>query len=308
MAARARIGVDLGGTKIAITALGDADAELFARRRPTPRGDYEASLALIADLVAEAEQHLDCAGLASVGVAMPGSLSPVSGRVQNANSTWLNGRALDADLAGVLGRPVRFANDANCLALSEAADGAGKGARSVFGVIIGTGCGGGLVYRGRLIDGPRGNAGEWGHNPLPWAEPSEIPGPECWCGLRGCMETWISGPALHRDFLAGGGDAARAATGEDIAARADEGDAVANAALARHASRVARGLAMVVNIFDPEVIVLGGGLSRLAHLYTDLPPLMRPFIFADDRDVAIRPPKHGDASGGRGAARLWDAD
>lgn len=306
MAPRVRLGVDLGGTKIAITALGEADDELFARRRPTPRGEYEASLELIGELVAEAERQLDCAGAASVGVAMPGSISPASGRVQNANSTWLNGRALDADLAAQLKRPVRFANDANCLALSEAADGAGRGARSVFGVILGTGCGGGLVHGGRLIDGPRGIAGEWGHNPLPWPEPPEIPGPECWCGLRGCMEVWVSGPALHRDYLACGGEVARAATGEAVSALAGEGDVVAAAALARHSSRLARGLAMVVNIFDPEVIVLGGGLSRLAHLYAELPLLMRPFIFADHREIAVRAPLHGDASGARGAARLWD--
>ena len=301
-----RIGIDLGGTKIAIAALGETGAELFARRTPTPRGDYHASIAIIGALVGEAERHLGCGGRASIGVAMPGSLSPVSGRVQNANSTWLNGKSLDADIGAHLGRPVRFANDANCLALSEAADGAGEGARSVFGVILGTGCGGALVHKGRLIDGPRGIAGEWGHNPLPWPEAGEMPGPACWCGLAGCMETWISGPGLYDDYLAGGGMVAAASSAEQVAILARNGDAAAEAALARHASRLARGLASVVNIFDPEIIVLGGGLSNLPHLYEEVPALMRPFIFADDRRVLIRPPKHGDASGVRGAARLWD--
>lgn len=301
-----RIGIDLGGTKIAVAALGPGGEELFARRMPTPRGDYAASIAVMGTLVADAENNLGCSGRASIGVAMPGSMSPISGRVQNANSTWLNGVALDADLTAHLGRPVRLANDANCLALSEAADGAGEGAQSVFGVILGTGCGGGLVHAGQLIDGPRGICGEWGHNPLPWPEPSEVPGPTCWCGLAGCMEVWVSGPALYNDYLAGGGIEAAAASAEEVARLAHDGDATAAAALTRHASRLARGLATVVNIFDPDIIVLGGGLSNLPHLYSEVPELMRPFIFADDRRVLIRPPKHGDASGVRGAARLWD--
>ena len=301
-----RIGIDLGGTKIAISVLGESGEELFVRRMATPRGDYHAFIAVIGGLVAEAERHLDCAGRASVGVAMPGSISPVSGRVQNANSTWLNGKSLDADISAHLGRPVRFANDANCLALSEAADGAGEGARSVFAVILGTGCGGALVHEGRLIDGPRGIGGEWGHNPLPWPQPNEMPGPACWCGLAGCMEIWVSGPGLYDDYLAGGGIASVVTSAEQVAGLARNGDAAAGAALARHASRLARGLASVVNILDPEVIVLGGGLSQLPHLYEQVPGLMRPFIFADDRRVLIRPPKHGDASGVRGAARLWD--
>jgi fructokinase len=301
-----RIGIDLGGTKIAIVALDEADAEVFSRRIATPRGDYHASIAAIGALVAETEQMLGCTGAASVGVAMPGSMSPATGRVQNANSTWLNGQRLDADLAVALGRPVRTVNDANCLALSEAADGAGKGARSVLGVILGTGCGSGLVFDGRVIDGPRGTGGEWGHNPLPWPEPAELPGPACWCGLAGCMEVWVSGPALHNDYLANGGDAGLASTGEEVSVQAERGDGAARAALERHASRLARGLAVVTNIFDPEVIVLGGGLSRMSHLYEVLPGLMAPYLFADDRRVTIRPPVHGDASGGRGAARLWD--
>jgi fructokinase len=301
-----RIGVDLGGTKIAIAALDDTGAERLARRVPTPRGDYEATIAAIAALISAAEADLGCDGQASIGIAMPGSISPATGKVQNANSTWLNGRSFDSDLTARLGRPVRLANDANCFALSEAADGAGRGARSVFGVILGTGCGGGLVHDGRLIDGPRGIGGEWGHNPLPWPDADDRPPPQCWCGLSGCMETWVSGPALYRDYLAGGGDARLAADAVAVARRAEDGDECARGALCRHASRLARGLAMIVNVFDPEIIVLGGGLSRTSRLYELLPELMRPFIFADSRDVNIRPPVHGDASGVRGAARLWD--
>ena len=301
-----RIGIDLGGTKIAIVALDEADAEIFVRRIATPRGDYHASIAAIGALVAEAEHTLGCAGAASIGVAMPGSMSPATGRVQNANSTWLNGQHLDADLAAALGRPVRIVNDANCLALSEAADGAGRGARSVFGVILGTGCGAGLVHDGRIVDGPRGIGGEWGHNPLPWPEAGELPGPACWCGLTGCMEAWVSGPALYSDYLAHGGDAGLTATGEEVSLPGGARRRDGRAALERHASRLARGLAVVINIFDPEVIVLGGGLSRMGHLYETLPGLMAPYLFADDRTVIIRPPVHGDASGGRGAARLWD--
>jgi fructokinase len=301
-----RIGIDLGGTKIAILALSDTGDEILEQRVPTPRHDYDATIAAIGQLITEAEADLGCTGHASIGLAMPGSISPASGRIQNANSTWLNGRPFDADLCSRLGRPVRLANDANCFALSEAADGAARGARSVFGVILGTGCGGGLVYEGRLIDGPRGIGGEWGHNPLPWPQAQDLPGPHCWCGLQGCMETWVSGPALYQDYLAGGGSAEAAGDAMDVGQSAAEGDSAAKAALDRHASRLARGLAAIVNLFDPEIIVLGGGLSRMAHLYAALPSLMERFIFADAPKVTIRPPLHGDASGARGAARLWD--
>jgi fructokinase len=307
MSRRLRIGVDLGGTKIAITALDEGDAELAAHRIPTPRGDYGATLAAIAALVAEVEAALDRAEPGSIGIAMPGSISPATGLVQNANSTWLNGRPFRADLSARLGRPVRLANDANCFALSEAADGAAREARSVFGVILGTGCGGGLVYEGRIIDGPRGIGGEWGHNPLPWPDARDQPAPSCWCGLRGCMESWVSGPALYRDYLAKSGDAHLASDALGVVHRAEAGNEAALATLDRHASRLARGLAMVVNIFDPEIIVLGGGLSQIERLYAVLPALMAPFIFADHREVTIRPPAHGAASGARGAARLWDA-
>lgn len=301
-----RIGIDLGGTKTAIVVLDRDGREALVHRVATRAGDYAATLDTIARLVAEAEARLGCAGEASIGVGMPGSISPHSSKVQNANSTWLNGRDFAADLPARLGRPVRFSNDANCFALSEAADGAGQGARSVFGVIIGTGCGAGLVFGGRLIDGPRGCAGEWGHNALPWPDADDEPQPQCWCGLKGCMETWVSGPALHRDYLARGGDGAAASDALAVARLAEAGDAPAMGALDRHASRLARGLAMIVNIFDPEIIVLGGGLSNLAGLYDRLPGLIAPYIFADDRRVTIRPPVHGDASGVRGAARLWD--
>jgi fructokinase len=233
---------------------------------------------------------------------MPGSLSPASGLVQNANSTWLNGRPFGRDLEAHLSRPVRLANDANCFALSEAVDGAGAGARSVLGVILGTGCGGGLVYDGALIDGPRGIGGEWGHNPLPWPRGDEHPGPACWCGRTGCMETWVSGPGLEADHARATGECLAA---DAIAARATAGDAKARATLDRHASRLARGLATVVNVFDPEVIVLGGGLSKLTYLYSVVPPLAAPYVFSEEKAIDIRPPRWGDASGVRGAARLW---
>lgn len=306
MARRTRIGIDLGGTKTAIVALDPSGTEIYARRIATQRGDYMASMKDVAALVHEAEAQIGCVGEASVGVGTPGSISPATGRVHNANSVWLNGRAIDADLEALLGRRLRFANDANCFALSEAADGAGQGAPSVFGVILGTGCGAGLVIERRLINGPLGITGEWGHNPLPWPQPQECPGPNCWCGLNGCLETWISGPALHADYLRHCGDAALAPTAGDLAELASAGDAAAAGAFERHASRLGRGLASVVNLIDPHVIVLGGGLSQLAHLYERLPDLITRFVFADRPQVTIRPPVHGDASGVRGAARLWD--
>jgi fructokinase len=300
------IGIDLGGTKIEGVLLGEDGAELSRIRQAAPRGDYMATVEALGDLVVALE---GAAGRAlrngsSVGIGMPGSVSPRTGLVQGANSTWLNGRPLGRDLEARLGRPVRLANDANCFALSEAVDGAGQGARSVFGVIIGTGCGGGLVYAGHLIDGPNAVGGEWGHNPLPWARPDEFPGPLCWCGRHGCMETWVSGPGLAADHLRATG---RNFDAESIAALAAEGDAAALASLDRHADRLARGLAHVVNLFDPEVIVLGGGLSQMAHLYRDVPARARPWIFAADPHVDIRPPRWGDASGVRGAAWLWRA-
>ena len=300
-----RIGIDLGGTKIEGVVLGVDGGVLARLRRPSPRGDYAATLEAIAGMVGDLEQEAGAA--VSVGVGLPGSISPrptSAGKrlVQGANSTWLNGRALGADLEARLGRPVRLANDANCFALSEAVDGTGAGARSVFGVILGTGCGGGLVLDGRLIDGPNAIGGEWGHNPLPWASADEHPGQMCWCGRHGCIETWVSGPAMAADHARSTGMSLDA---EEIATRAAAGDAAAAATLERHADRLARGLAHVINIFDPEVIVLGGGLSKLEHLYRDLPLRAARWVFAAEPSIVVRPPRWGDASGVRGAAWLW---
>jgi fructokinase len=297
-----RIGIDLGGTKIEAIALDDTGATLARRRLDTPRDDYPGTLRAIAALVAAMESETGARG--SVGVGTPGSLSPFTGRMRNANSTWLNDRPLDRDLATALGRAVRLANDADCFALSEATDGAAAGARSVFGVIIGTGTGAGVVIHGRLLAGPNAIAGEWGHNPLPWPEPAELPGPKCYCGKRGCIETFASGPGLAADFARVGG---RDLTVVEIAAAAEAGDPEAKAALARHADRLARGLASVVNVLDPEVIVLGGGLSNLAHLYEVIPPLLGRWLFSDGVATRLVPPLHGDSSGVRGAAWLWAA-
>jgi fructokinase len=295
-----RIGIDVGGSKIAGIALRPGDEAAAEYRIAAPRDDYPASVQAVGQVIDRLERDVGASG--TIGIGIPGSLCPDTRLVQNANSTWLNGRSLQTDLEARLGRPVRLANDANCFALSEAADGAGAGARSLFGVIIGTGCGGGLVFSNSLLDGPRGIGGEWGHNPLPWASADEHPGPACWCGRTGCIETWISGPALEADHAMHAGFQIGS---KEIAARASQGDVAARAALSRHASRLARGLAHVVNIFDPEVIVLGGGLSQLEHLYQVLPALMAPFIFAASPQVTIRRPRWGDASGVRGAARLW---
>lgn len=302
-ASSSRIGIDLGGTKIEGLVLDAAGTERARRRIPAPRGDYGATLDAICGLVDWLEQQAGTVHLA-IGIGIPGSVSRRTGLVHNANSTWLNGKPLDTDLSVRLGRTVRIANDANCFALSEASDGAGANADSVFGVILGTGCGGALVHQGRLIDGPLGIGGEWGHNPLPWATADEHPGPGCWCGRKGCMESWISGPALAQDHARVTG---ATLTAEQIATAAEAGDESARDTLQRHTSRLARGLAMIVNVFDPDVIVLGGGLSKLAHLYTDLPGLMFAHIFADAPAVDIRPPKWGDASGVRGAAWLAGA-
>ena len=290
-----RIGIDLGGTKIEVVTLDAAGQILLRRRMPTPP-DYPGVIAAIAELVAGAEATLGQSG--TVGVGIPGSLSPETGLVRGANSTWLNGGRLDADLALALGRPVRLSNDANCLALSEAADGAGAGAASVFAVILGTGVGGGVVIGGRLLEGFNRIGGEWGHNPLPWMRAEEFPGPGCWCGQQGCIETFLSGPALAADA---DGPGARDASG--LVTRKD---AAAAAALARHAERLARALAAVVNLLDPEVIVLGGGLSNMAHLYVELPRLLPRHVFSDVVRTRILPALHGDSSGVLGAARLWD--
>jgi fructokinase len=297
-----RIGVDLGGTKIEALALDRDGRERGRRRVPTPRGRYGATLAAITTLVEGLER--ESGEPARVGVGMPGALSPATGLVKNANSVWLNGRPLRQDLERLLHRPLRFANDANCFALSEARDGAGESAPVVFGAILGTGTGGGVVVHGRVLGGPNAVAGEWGHNPLPWPRPGEWPGPACYCGRTGCIETYLSGPGISRDH--------REATGEDldaaaIAARAADGDRACEATLARHEERLARALATVVNLLDPDVIVLGGGLSNLGRLYRGVPERWGAWVFSDRVDTALRPPKHGDASGVRGAAWLWDA-
>ena len=298
-----RVGVDLGGTKIEAIALG-RDGALRARRRvSTPRGDYEASLRAIAALVTDLEKVEG--RTATVGVGMPGALSPATGLVKNANSVWLNGRALAEDLARVLPRPLRFANDANCFALSEAVDGAAAGARVVFGVIVGTGTGGGVVLDGRVWTGPNAIAGEWGHNPLPWPHDDERPGPPCYCGLAGCIETYLSGPGLARDHSAVTGEALEP---DAIVSRAAAGDAGAEASLQRYEDRMARALASVINVLDPDVIVLGGGLSNLQRLYESLPRLWPRYVFSDRVDTRLVPPKHGDSSGVRGAAWLWPPD
>jgi fructokinase len=296
-----RLGIDLGGTKIAGVALAPGGTKVAEHRMPAPRHDYAATLEAIGEMVARLEK--DSGGRGSLGIGMPGSAAPVDGLVQNANSSWLNGRPFGRDLEARLGRPVRLANDANCFALSEAADGAGAGAPSVLGVILGTGCGGGLVFRGDLmIDGPLGIGGEWGHNPLPWATPDESPGPRCWCGRHGCLETWVSGPGLEADHAHTTGERL---SGAEIAGRAARGDASARATLDRHTGRLARGLAHVINIIDPHIVVLGGGLSSLPHLYAELPDRIAPHLFAAHPRVTIKPPRWGDASGVRGAAWLW---
>ena len=293
-----KLGIDLGGTKTEIVALGDDGAVLLRERRASP-ADYEGVLATIAGLVAEAEARLGARG--SIGIGIPGSLSPVTGLVRNANSQALNGRALKQDLETRLGRALRISNDANCLAMSEAADGAGAGYHTVFAVIIGTGVGAGIVSGGRILDGPNGTGGEWGHVPLPWINPEEFPGPRCWCGQLGCLETFLSGPALAADA-----DGPGARDASSLPARAASGDQRAAEALARHADRLARALAMIANILDPDVIVLGGGLSNMAHLYRDLPGLMARHGFGDVARTPVVQAKHGDSSGVFGAARLWD--
>ncbi|AGH73152.1 fructokinase [Edwardsiella piscicida] len=300
-----RIGIDLGGTKIEVQALGDRGETLFRRRVATPRHDYAATLAAIVQLVADAEAH--CGERASVGVGIPGTLSPFSGRVKNANSTWLNGSTLDADLSALLKRTVRLANDANCLAVSEATDGAAAGARVVFAVIIGTGCGAGIALDGRVHAGGNGIAGEWGHNPLPWqddAERAASAAQPCYCGKQGCIETFVSGSGFCADYRRHGG---AALDGAQIMARADAGDASALAAIARYEQRLARSLAQTINTLDPDVIVLGGGMSNVSRLYRTLPDLITPWVFGGECRTPIRPAQHGDASGVRGAAWLWPA-
>lgn len=294
-----RIGIDLGGTKTEAVALAADGAELARRRVPTPR-DYEGSLRAIAGLVAWLEREAGATG--TVGVGIPGAISPATGLVKNANSTWLIGRPLREDLAARLGRPVRVMNDANCFALSEATDGAGAGAAVVFGVILGTGVGGGIVVRGECLQGPNLIAGEWGHNPLPWPADDERPGPPCYCGKRGCIETFLSGPGLERDHARHTGQPLGT---RELARRAAAGDPAARASLARYHDRLARGLAGVVNLLDPDVVVLGGGMSNLPGLAEAVSGLLPRYVFSDQVATRVLENVHGDSSGVRGAAWLW---
>jgi fructokinase len=297
-----RIGIDLGGTKIEGIALADDGRELDRRRIAAPRGSYDDTIGAIVALVGAIEAAAGERG--SIGIGIPGAISPATGLIKNANSTWLIGHPLDQDLARALERPVRLANDANCFALSEATDGAAANASIVFGVIIGTGTGGGVVIDGRIIAGANAIAGEWGHNPLPAPADDERPGPPCYCGRSGCIETFLSGPALARDYAALGGDDVAA---DAVAARADAGDARAAAALDRYVRRFARAIASVINVIDPDVIVLGGGLSNIERLYRRVPALWAPHVFSDRVVTTLVRARHGDASGVRGAAWLWPA-
>ena len=297
-----RLGVDLGGTKIEIVALGSEGAELLRRRVATPQNDYDATLAAVAQLVLDAEHELRVVvGSSRVGIGTPGSISRATGRLRGCNSVCLNGRPIREDLEQRVGRAIRVTNDANCFALSEASDGAGQGAAVVFGAILGTGVGAGIVVNGRLLDGPNAIAGEWGHNPLPWPRDDERPGAVCFCGRAGCIETWVAGPATVRDHLQSTGDAR---TTVEIVSGAAAGDAACQATLARYEDRLARALAHVVNVLDPDVIVLGGGMSNIARLYSNVPELMRPWVFSDRIDTRLVKNVHGDSSGVRGAAWL----
>jgi fructokinase len=308
MPAGLRIGIDLGGTKTEGIVLDELGREAHWLRVQSPRHDYEATLQTIADLVAALAQNTHVSPYAPVGIGTPGAISPATGVIKNANSTWLNGRPLLTDLERVLERPVRIANDADCFALSEATDGAAAGAETVFGVIVGTGTGGAIVINRRLVSGPNAIAGEWGHNMLPWPRDDEWPGPPCYCGRTACIETFLSGPGLERDYTTATGTLhadGRALTALEICRLAEQGDPQADAAVARYEHRMARGLASVINILDPHVIVLGGGMSNVKRLYENVPRLWQEFVFSDRVDTRLVPPIHGDSSGVRGAARLW---
>ena len=298
-----RIGIDLGGTKTEILALDSAGVARLRRRVGTPHGNYHATLDMLTALVGDAERELGIApGSASVGIGTPGSVSRATSLLRGSNSVCLNGQPIQRDLEIRLGRPVRLTNDANCFALSEAVDGAGAGADVVFGAILGTGVGSGIVVHGRVLDGPNGIAGEWGHNPLPWPRDDERPGPSCFCGRSGCIETFLSGPGLARDFETRTGESA---TPQDIVDRAAAGDAGCDAALKRYEERLARALAHVINVLDPDVIVLGGGMSNVTRLYARVPELWKPWVFSDRVDTRLVRHTHGDSSGVRGAAWLW---
>ena len=303
IAAEMRIGIDLGGSKIEGIAIADDGSERLRRRIVAPRGNYEETIAAVAGLVDVIEGQTGARG--TLGIGIPGTISPATGLIKNSNSTWLNGRPLAEDLSRRLDRPIRFANDANCFALSEATDGAASGAAIVFGVIVGTGTGGGVVIGRQVLVGANAIGGEWGHNPLPGAHGVESPGPACYCGRSGCIEQFLSGPALARDY-GNGGEAN--VTAEEVAARAAAGEAQADAALTRYEERMARALGSVINLIDPDVIVLGGGLSNIERLYDRVPKLWSRYIFSDSVVTRLVRAKHGDSSGVRGAAWLWNED
>jgi fructokinase len=298
-----RIGVDLGGTKIEAAAVDAAGGVHLRRRRPTPAGDYAATIAAIAALVGAVEVRIGAR--LPVGIGMPGAISPATGLVKNANSTWLIGRPLRADLERVLDRRVRVENDANCFTLSESVDGAAAGSGSVFGVILGTGVGGGIAIGGRIVGGANAIAGEWGHNPLPWPAPEEVPGPKCYCGRSGCVETFLSGPGLAADHRRRSG---QRLSPRGVVRRAASGEPDCRATLRRYLERLARGLAGVINIVDPEAIVLGGGLSAIDAIYEEVPALWAPYVFSDRIATRLLRPLHGASSGVRGAAWLWRPD
>ncbi|MEX0446388.1 fructokinase [Xenorhabdus sp. SGI246] len=298
-----RIGIDLGGTKIEVIALGDQGEELFRKRVDTPRNGYQQTLAAIAGLIADAEQATGQKG--TIGIGIPGAISPFTGKVKNANSVWLNGQVLDKDISAFLGREVRVANDANCLAVSEATDGAAAGMPMVFAVIIGTGCGSGLVFDGKVHAGGNGLTGEWGHNPLPWMDDEDRVYQEevrCFCGKPGCTEMFVSGTGFMKDYFRLSGVHKK---GHEIMEAVAQGDKIAELAIQRYERRLARALAQVVNLLDPDVIVLGGGMSNVDRLYQTLPDLVSEWVFGGECATPIRKALHGDSSGVRGAAWLW---
>ncbi len=294
-----RIGIDIGGTKIEAIAL-EGTRELMRRRIAAPRGEYSATIRAVCEIVAAVESDTGKTG--TIGIGIPGAISTTTGLVKNANSTWLIGHTLDRDLERALGRPVRVSNDANCFALSEATDGAGEGAATVFGVILGTGTGGGIVANGRVLEGRHRIAGEWGHNPMPWPRDGERPGPACYCGQSGCIETFLSGPGLSAAYQSLSG---RLIDAEQIARLAEGGDPNAVHSIERYEDRLARALASIINVLDPDVIVLGGGISNMSRLYSQVPALWKPFVFSDSAETPLVAARHGDSSGVRGAAWLW---
>ena len=296
-----RLGIDLGGTKIAAVVLARDGRVVWEQRIATPREDYDATIAALTRVTADAERAAGAS--CTVGVGIPGAISPATGLIKNANSTWLNGRPLHSDLERALAREVRLQNDANCLAVSEATDGAAAGARVVFGVILGTGTGGGVVVDGRVLTGPNAIAGEWGHNPLPWPDSEEHPGPACYCGHNACVETFLSGPGLAADYRRRGGGQI---TGEELVARAEAGEPLAKVSLRAWTRRLAKALSTVINVLDPDVIVVGGGLSRITSIYTDVPKQWGAWVFSDAVATRFVPSQYGDASGVRGAAWLWN--